>query len=429
MAYGNIDYNGERYYLSLTMFSPNEQKSFSNIKPEDCSSLNPDSVEDLQIVHDLTNPILTGSLKYTDNELDTVGKYINEPYTYILICFAKQKEDKDSENIILDQEHKFTHLFLVNKSNIISKEKNKVIYSFDLISEKWWNFNCNIQYSTKGQTKPLSTIFNDLFSLVGLKFQTNGKATSSSIIYLASANDSLATAYNYLSSKLYTPEALLDGLNFIIYDHKNDIYELFKMSDNEPFKKYNGNSFVDALYINNTNTFINELVSDSSTKISLANHKSMTDNTRSLFEYNKWIYDYNTNEFKKINVKTKQTIDNFMLGWSGYTPKYFDFNNISSKAISKSTSPMLFRLEECKWFNHINQYNNIIGNFINNNIVIVNTTGDLRRKPGNPTTLEIDSSDKSSLSSLGGSWINLRTRHIISSKSYRNNIMLGRIYK
>ena len=422
-----LEFNGEKYSVNVSIFAPTRDTKFTDLAHENKETMIFENIDSIEIVHDIINPLLTGKIVYTDSEYVVMKKFQSLPYVYVHISFGKHNQKASDDIITLERQ--FNHTFLVDNIQIVGQSGPNVTYQIDLISHHWWNFTKSLSYNTSGVEKSVTSILADCFNSSDLTFNTNNWSTEASRIFFSSANESLMSAYSYLMSKTYIPTDRIGGAFFTIYDHLNNVYNLWSLKNAEPKSYLTKDDFLDSIFIPIEKGVASELIQSKPPKVSMVNYQPRTQMIKSLFDYSSWSYDYTSNKFTPTVVETPSIINDLMEGWKDYTSRYYDFKATDSNAISSKIVSTQFKHEESIWSNIIDQYKNLIGLMINNNVLVINSDGELRRKPGDAVKIEVDNSDQNSLQDLEGLWINLRTRHIITPSEYKTNMIVGRIHQ
>jgi len=427
---GLIEYNGYKYVLSVSIFNVSPSKPFNDITADDTVSLKPSMIETIEIPHEITNPLLSGHLVYIDDEDALMKQFIQSQCTYLLINFGKTEKPSDNLDVsVLDTS--FSHTYLVDNIEIIAKKGTSIYYKITFVSELWWKFIRCPKYSTNNTIKPISKILTGLFKRAGLTLTNNVESTNTQINYLTAVNDNLFTSMNYLLTKMYQNEL---GQHFIIYDHMANAYNLWRYNNDYIMSQLNNRSKdtpVDFIYVTQSGGLLNELLQPDDVRISLINTQPRTKIIKSLFNSRGYEYDYATDTTssntvestsKATIIQTLKTID--------YESKIFPISSSIMSTYSESPDAGNYYREESTWTRDIiNQYRDALNILLDNNVLLVDTMGDIKRKPGDMIMLSIDSSDQTSISTLEGPWLILRVRHVITPTSYRNVLTLGRMEK
>lgn len=439
-----VIYNGIQYHISIKIFAPNSKKEYDDITKNEFDVLMYDNVVKLEYENDISNPLLIGELIYSDNSNSVLNKFLSISNRYINISIKKLKNiDTLSINSIMDEDTDsiLNHTFLVEDIIKVDQKADIITYSLKLVSSHWWNFNANLVYSTHDianyKESPIE-ILKKLYKDAGLVFDTNNITTNTKISFISDTDESLQTAQQYLLKRTYDLNTLdTPGLIKVVYDYISNRYILWSLKD------HSGDSYASTYYPNITqaeimrntiaislyNSYQDTLDNQDPTTFEIINFKPSTSLYQKMFDYKYWTYDYITNVFNKPkeikNQNIVESIPYIKKDPIRFDKKFFNLSNMISKKEYKG--PNNFSTQSSQWDPKHWSYDDIDDLFLTNCIISVNTAGNMLRKPGDNTFLQVDKTDLSSITHLKGDWINTRVVHTFGQNSYRNTILLSRV--
>lgn len=437
-----LQYNGIQYYISIKMFSPTADIEYDNITPTEFDALLWDNVEKMEIENDLSNPLLVGELIYKDNSDSVLNKFLNISCKYISITVKKLKNVNNvSPNEIFEEDITFDHTFIITNIDKVDQKDDLIYYSIKYISTHWWNFNSNIDYSTHNNSYNVKespiVILKNLYNQCGLSFNENNISTNAVTPFISDVDENLNTAQQYLLKRVYDRDSLDNpGLVKVVYDYINNIYQLWALRD------HSGDVYVNDVYPQLTseevdrntisvptyNKYIDGLQNQDPTVLTVLNFSPYELTYPKMFDYTYWTYDYVSNTFKKRSIINQNIIESLPYlknDKTRFDKKYFEIENMLSKKEYKGNR--IFNSESSQWDESRWPYYDIENILLNNGLVKVNTAGNLLRKTGDNTFLQIDTTDNSSILNLKGDWINTRVVHQFGQNYYRNTVILSRI--
>jgi hypothetical protein len=189
----SVEYFGEKYYQVVRVYRQQDTQDTSMYM----WYMYNDYVEKIEIISDLLNPVLNGSIIFNDignqlfNKLNT-----DDCRTYVEVTLLKIGEDPN------DIQVEFSHVFFAMDVEEISKNHLSVSWEIHLISGDWAQFNNTLNYASR-EVMPYTEMIQAVFSKMKLKF-VNIKNTTKNLInnigtYTAAAN---YPAYDTLMSLL-----------------------------------------------------------------------------------------------------------------------------------------------------------------------------------------------------------------------------------
>lgn len=437
-----LQYNGIQYYISAKIFSPTNNKKYDEIPDKDIEVLIWDNIQKLEFQNDISNTLLFGELIYKDDSNSRINNYLSSTCTHLNITIKKLKnKDNITFDSIVDVDISFNHIFIVTSIDKVSQQNGLIYYSLKFVSTHWWNFNCNVQYSTHSSSYDSKEspvlILQNLYNQCNLNFDLNDVHTNSKVNFISDVDENLYTAQQYLLKRTYNLESLESpGFLKIIYDYINNRYSMWSL------RRHSGDSYINEIYpklsndevlrnsikIQIYNDYIDKMSNQDSSYLDIINFKPLNLDYPNKFNYDYHTYDYEANSFNYKSIFNKEIINSLPSIKNdvfNYAPKHIDISNMISDKLYKG--PRVFNRSSSQWDEYHWPYNDIENMLFNNNVIRINTSGNLLRKPGDNTFLSIDSTDYSSLLNLRGDWINLRVVHTFTQTSYRNDIFLNRL--
>ena len=435
-------YNGSQYYISVKIFAPNSKVDYDNISTDQFDILQYDNIKKIEFEHDLSNSLPFGEIIYSDNSDSVLNKFLDKSSVYLSIDIKKIKNTTTaSTNEVLEVLTAFQHTFIVTSIDKTYQKDDIIEYKLQYISAYWWNFNSNISYSTHNNTlnsriSPID-ILTILYGKCGIPLDRNNIATKNLVDFMSCANETLVSAQEYLLKRTFDLNFLNNpGYIKTIYDPIADKFKLWALNQHAGtiYKNNIYKNFTQEEVIRNTitvpiyNKYVDSIQNQNPTEFDIINFCPDKLQYKLFSDYTYWTYDYNKNIFSKQFITNKNTIES--LPYLPNTPlisdkKYYEIDTMLSKKNYKGSRN--FSRQSSHWDQTHWTYEDIDNMLLNNGIVRIITAGELLRKPGDNTFLNIDNTDYSSIAGLAGDWINTRVVHTFGQKSYTNTILLTRV--
>lgn len=450
MAYenysGNSFYcNGKKYFFTIELYGYNDTENNKLL-------IDLEDVESFEYVNGLNNLFLTGTLVYIDRN-GTFDRFIEQNNVIVDVYYSQITESYDGSLTVknltnLKSSVNFRHRFLIDKLKIVGREKTIIKYSVSLVSANWLKCiknipftNYNVESIGSSSTIPNTNIFNIISNILanaGLKINKTSfeyAKSNTTINYITSRNDNVITAINHLLRKLYYTEAdNSNGMKFLAYNEYTDQFNIFNIADK--------NTILDmstiVLSFFNTNT--EKLLQTEPNQLNAVTKFPRTANLRMDFQKKISSYDLNSNSFST----TTFTTENF----KEYQNEHLD---VASSFIQNKYD-ILFNSDDyidygAYWNNDFNIYGNILKNMLENSSLVVNTDGELARKPADMVLVNLDKNSKylndenlenakdlkKRYLAYSGAWFVGKVRHIIYPNtilrpvpSYSQNLVLFR---
>lgn len=423
-------------YLTVKMIDGrvgyNKMQSDPELVNQYTRILIPTKIKSLELISDITDPIPKASIIYEDDQFEQLMNS-NGNLNYHCQMSIRLTDIKLEENIKGKEDIQFSHDFYVDSVEVLERSDEIVVYKIDLISSLFFAFDENrpiSSYSAKGETMNTVDLLGKLFQYPLSLYNENNKSANNSISFISHANSTrLESLYDILSCNMYKPDSDLILTPFDHMENRNDLW--FKSSFENSATEMNNievDKYRKVVRINNESLkgfdpFGTE-VGNIKTKNFDTNSKVMNTLRETIFHH----FDYDTKTYRKIPY-TKEFIESSFgpsivtngysnrattdLNWFTATPKY-----TNETAIGNETR-------------HWKYFTKIMSSVTKNGTVLINTTGNMYRKPGIDMFLVVDSTSKdfSSLLCLQGRWLLTKVRHIFKPKeeTYTNNLLLSRL--
>ena len=422
-----FQYSNRSYTCAVTLYN-----SSNDIRVV-CDSL---AIEEISYESKLNDLVLSGYIIYTD-KYGNVDKLMTQQYCYCELLFAINNNKTDgSLNVVgIDDKNCFTHQFIVNNINVIDRELNVVKYRIDIVSSNWFKCASNVQFSNYDKMpESIFDIVKQCISTNDLKIHEETfdlVKTNVKLNYISQSNDNLFTCLKYLFHKLYyTYTQKDDSLKFLVYDWFNDTYRLLDLKQ----KNTAIGSYATLMSFFKTNNEM--LIQAEPTNIgSFRKGAAKTDMYTGLFDANIFQYFHDTNKIENFPIPS-QSMCNYLnnkLDNGNYEQKYqpmLQYSQLKHQAWSSY------------WNSNFDLYDDASRFLSENNSIIVNITGEIRRQPGTFNVISIDRSltnattdDKKEIEkfkqkyrAFEGLWMVSKVRNIISPahSSFRQQVVLCR---
>ena len=395
-----------------------------------------------EYVNRLNGLVLEGKLVY----VDTTGQVARIFGEQTILCQATYQAIKSEKEggVDIEEWHKdqlFSHTFLVDSVNILSRERSKVIYEIYLVSNSWFKFASYVAYTNyKKGAEAVSDIIKNIFVEHGIAVEDktfDELKIVPAIPYVSGESETVFSAFNYLMKRsFYADKSKVSALRFMVYDEQADKQRLFSLDNGN---HYTGSFPViinpkDAdleLRFNSREVGLGAVVKRGSTDL----HRSMS--SRTIFGYTN--AEGEAGEITPGRIETKEIVnclnqktdDNQM-------PVRFPGLSLGDKTIFMQTGT--------EWANSYDIYDEMVRDFMDVDGLIVEIDGDVRHKPASIFTVDIRerqdvvSTDQNSESEdiknrykqFRGPWIATSVRHVIvpidesDGGMFRSNVCLSR---
>lgn len=388
----------KRYKLIVYMYS---------VAPSsEAITLDNNAITDLRYSNELNSLCMTGSFIYTDN-FGVLDKFIDKEFAYCAISI-KNLVSNNGNDTKFDKESKtdiFSHVFLVNGIEIFDRQKDVIKYKVTLISQNYIKCIASLSYTNyQDKQEPIIDIIKKMITSAGLKIDKKlfdaVKATSF-LNYITSTNDNLFTTIEYLLHKLYYYYFHDDSVKFICYNDFDDNYGIFDLMNHQMYQSTTN------LILSLAKTNNEGLAETYEQQLATIAKFPKTATINSTITHNMIDYDYSLNSFNTSKVESKQ-LTNYLNGRNfeckSIIKKYSDCAKFLNSNLNYSKSGAF-------WNNDFDIYNNAVKILSKDNALVVNTCGDLLRRPGSITNIAIDKSTKQISNSSVDSYKDLMNKY------------------
>ena len=404
--------------------------------------LDPSYVQEFEYVNELNKLCLVGSLTYEDVEGKVVN-YISKRYVSIAVRVAEL--DQKSDSIFTIEKEKddsvFEHTFIVNSIDVLGREDAVITYKLNLVSSSYFNLTANIQHSTyasKDGPQPILKNLQDCLTLnsddeIQLACDADSFEKSMDSIktdYITQVNDNKFTTFRYLMNKLFYCENKDNNFKFLYYDEFSCKYKMMNLGQLNSTCQGVADPIVISMFKTKEEMYTYQNACD----IGTVNKFPKTSSFKSTFSKQHSSYDYSKNE-----ISTKTTNQDEV---NNYANSYYNDEATSQNIFQKMPYEYEYVQAGSFWNNDFNTYDDICNMLLNDNALIIEIDGSMKRQPADVIFLMVppDPSNqttedgnqykdlKDRYSQLQGEWIIGKVRHSISpaQETYRQNLILFR---
>lgn len=423
-------YSNKTYTIIATLYTNTGNKD-TDVR----ISLDPVDIELLEYEGKLNDLLLKGKVVYTD-KYARVDRMLNQHFGYFELIFALNKKETDDQVGMgeIDEKNRFIHNFIVTNVKVLNRSASIIQYEIDLMSMNWFKCIANLQYSNYNQgPQPILEILKNCISMQNIAIDDDsfGKVTAPvKVDYITQLNDNLFSVVKYLMHKLYYFSTKDSSIKFLVYDWFNDKFRLIDLKN----KDTGVGTFSTVLSFFKTNN--EALIQQEPTNIGAFNiAMPKTDVYETAFEKQMFDYDFNYDMFYTDYTTSDETINYFnnKIDNGNYELKYqkmFDVPNTD------------YIYYGSYWNNEYDVYNNTVQMLAENNSLILNITGDIKRQPGSFTIISLDrdlknlTNDtksefekmKQKYKAYEGVWMSSKVKNIICPKqqTFRQQLVMFR---
>ena len=404
--------------------------------------LDPSHVKEFEYVNELNKLCLVGSLVFEDVE-GKVANYINKRYVDMLIRIAEL--DQKSDTVFTIEKEKtdsiFQHVFIVNSIDVLGREDAVITYKFNLVSQNYYNLVANIQhstYSSKDGPQPILKILQDCLMLdnektIQLSCDADSFKNSTDnvkIDYITQCNDNKFSAFKYLMDKLFYYDEKDNEFKFMYYDEYSNLYKILNLAKLNTTCQGVADNIVISMFKTKEELYTYQNACDIGTVSKFpktSSFKTTFDKQNSEYSYDKNKIITKTNDQDELNI---------------YANSYYDQTTEKQSLFQKMPYDGNYMQVGSLWNNDFSTYSDICNMLLNDNALIIEIDGSMKRQPAdvvflmippdptNQTTdADIQYKDlKSRYSQLQGEWIIGKVRHSMSpeQETYRQNLILFR---
>lgn len=440
-----IDYLGDRYSFAVGITSPmpaSDQYKYDSLEAYSWVDLS--RIESLVIQHSLVDFLLTGSITFIVDYQSLLSSMIANGYLYLKIYFSKVDPNTQKD----DPDNTISEIFLVTSSEILEISKSKYIkYKFSFVSIDWWNYIKTLNFNTQGEVQAIDQIMLDAIAASGLRIDTSTintsfKASSIQLEYNSSANDSLSTILPYLWSKMYVEEEPSSGLKAFTYSLPERLYSMWSLISNMPSRVVTSGTAADVIEFDiNNPSFLSMIDPELTVKSVRAQPRTKSYRNIAGSKYSQ--YDFNTNSFNLLEVPLTTKLNIYNSDWPIVPPRFDDYTQSSPNIIVPnqvyeiSQDALNIDITNSDSNHDDTLYEELLNTFIASDPLEVNARGLVYRKPGDVVNLAVNdiipdvttNPLQGLIVGLAGWYVITKITHIITPKSYRNDLFLSRNYR
>lgn len=425
-------YQGKKYKL-VAAISDNESHSLG---------LDPGHVIEFEYVNELNKLCLVGSLTYEDVE-GKVANFISKRHVNVIVRIAELEQPTDGPFTIEKEKagSVFEHIFIVSNIDVLGREEAVITYKLNLVSQNYYNLVANIQYSTYALKDGPQPILKSLQACLELNNkepieilcdnESFEKSTDEmKLDYITQLNDNKFTTFKYLMNKLFYCENKDKSFKFLYYNEFSCKYKILNLGQlNSTFQ-----GIADPIVISMFKTKEEMYTYQNACDIGTVNKFPKTSSFKSTFSKQHSSYDYSKNV-----ISTKTTSQDEV---NNYANSYYNDEATSQSIFQKMPYEYEYVQAGSFWNNDFNTYDDICNMLLNDNALIIEIDGSMKRQPADVIFLMVppDPSNqttedgnqykdlKDRYSQLQGEWIIGKVRHSISpaQETYRQNLILFR---
>ncbi len=408
-----IQFNNEKYDVEVKLSRLSDEGEFVNDV-----ELVMDNVSELQIVNDLTQPLLRAILFLKDPTSHVSPKYALDGRSFlnIKIYYKTNQKNKNKRQDLL----KFEHNFIINDIQIVEKNPDSGIYRYLAVSElviPWLN---KVYYSTYETETQATKIIKDIFQNSALKerfkyYNSSNKEfihTPVKFNYITPVNYSLQECIFPLLVSSHNSET---GIYSIAYNMLNDELRLLSITDefkNNVIKVFNGIKLPSKFAFSETEAMPkNEAMFNFIRSINTYDRTSTT--TLNNFDHinRKWSKDiYDQKRLNNFLPKTGKDVEGDFVSIFKSPSERYKSVLFNSEEVSNISFNVKQRIEEFYKFAQILQFT---------------YTGFLERDVGDLFKVQAHKKDTYN-NRESGTWMITRIHHVFSNDLYEQNITLIR---
>ncbi len=457
---GLFEYAGNKYFLAIDFYD----------EQGDMIAVDNESVESFEYVNELNQLYITGSITLVDNK-GYVDRLINQMYPGCKVHFAQVNPKGDNEGTVKAQLNQiqadliFVHKFYINNIQLIDRKQNVFKYKLQLVSANIFKMLSVLNYTNyHKEPEKIFDIIKALISQAELKIdgQTFGQVVSPvKMFYITNGNDNLLTSVKYLMNKQYyfnknqkmyyedqgydPPRDDTPSMKFIWYNQFTDKIQLFDMNQRSTFSGYY--NIVVSTGLDNLEAMENKENQNFSTVLKFPNIKFY----QSMFRRHIYFFDIKKNDMLPLDEtkidqpELKQYFNKIHCPICSNSEKKMQDFLCNDTSFKKGELPEKYYVRESYWNNRMDIFSTFVDAMTQNGAVVINTQGEILRKPANFIDLNVDKNidyaktdDNADLKDLErryyqlhGTWIVAKVRNIVMPRisRFRQNLTLFRNYK
>ena len=404
--------------------------------------LDPSHVKEFEYVNELNKLCLVGSLVYEDVE-GKAANYISKRHVNAIVRVVELDQQSDSAFTIEKEkaDSVFEHTFIVSSIDVIGREEAVITYKFNLVSQNYYNLVANIQHSTYASKDGPQPILKNLLACLMLDNDKsvpiacdadsfNSSMDDIKTDYITQRNDNKFTTFKYLMDKLFYYEEKDKNFKFVYYDEYKNSYKVMNLG------KLNDTcqGVADPIVISMFKTKEEAYTYQNACDIGTVSKFPKTSSFKATFSRQFSSYDYSKNQIVTKSVSQDEV--------NNYANSYYDNMSEKQSIFDKMPYDAEYTQAGAYWNNDFTTYSDICNALMNDNALIVEIDGSMKRQPADVIFLMVppDPSNQTSenenqykdlkdrYSQLQGEWIIGKVRHSMSpaQETYRQNLILFR---
>lgn len=377
-----FQYNGRRYNFTAII-------SWDQTDPKKSTALDNNHINSFMYTNEINTLFLKGYVEYTDTR-GLIDKILDKQFAYCEINFIEIDVDSDKDYAVEtpSKTHKLYQKFYVDSVEILDRHENEIKYRLNLVSRNWFQCISKVEYTNYNTEK------EDIIDIIKGILKYSNLAVNSKTFdlvksgvkmnFITDINDTATTSIGYLLNKMYYFHDRIPQLQFIIYNEHTDKYEMFDVMN--PQTWFNMYPMPVTFFKNQIEYMTQDQGANFATvvKFPRTSLHTMINNVKYYdFDFEK---NYITDE--SIGNKTIQKFYNTYYDTGEYDP------NIAG--LYKQTNYEYMYDRYSTYWNNTNQkldinlYNEMLANFTQGNSLVINTCGNILRKPGCLMDVSID---------------------------------------
>lgn len=386
---------------------------------------------------ELNGLVLHGSLEYED-AYGNVDKLLEKQGAYLDVVLVEDEQEFDGALTIesVSDVSRFCGTFLVESIGITDRRAERISYRMELVSSNAYRCQQTVDYSTYSNGQ--QTVFDILKACLeeaGIETDRDSfdaVKTSVRLDYITNGNDCVLTIAKYLMSKLYYYSEKDDSLKFFFWNETTSKAQLFDVKSKD---SATGSYSVILSLLKSRRESMTE---EEPAKLATITRWPASANLRAMFSAQVADYSYDDNKFETRSV-TSQALANY------FNATYDSETRLLPKQQPADKQSGLNCLRRgAYWNNDLNWYGEMVRSFLKSNALLVETSGEILRKPGafmnvvvDRDVSEIASEDPERLEDmmtryrgLEGAWFVSRVHHLVCPREnrYRQWLALVRNY-
>lgn len=382
--------------------------------------LNPANIKLFEYTNQWNALVLTGQIVYKDTERN-LGKLFRIPHLLARVEWAenlaekKYRKDERGEDAgdywvekPIKKEDYFSHIFLVNKMEIIEHDTHSDVttYRLELVSAAWYKLSQVCQYSNYNLKKPqpiTDIICQLLVDAVGLEnvgtktFLEAPCKTDICIYYTTTQKDNYFTAINYLLNRMYMEPSSFDVDNhprIILWEEKERKYKMAKINDDSTCNTVKHATIQLSRFYEISDYEVNPNMPGAGQ----AQAMKPTITALSKMSYTRFIKDYYTRHYWDMNITKDKFVRRILLNekiqntFKSPTacPKkdctFYPNPDITAEESVPGLQSYLgnktnYLVDECKWSNQRHLYNDCINGIVNRDSFILTRANKVCHQP------------------------------------------------